>query len=88
MEQDYDLFYKRYTRKRSLKIASFVILIVGLLYLLLSSWAYSRGLREVVRCTDFKTQSEAQVRYLLNPVKYGNLDNNHDQIACNNLPHN
>lgn len=83
-----DRLYIRYTRKHYAKIGCVALIISTLLYLLLSSWIYSRGLREVARCTDFKTQGDAQIKYLLDPVKYGNLDANHDGIACNNLPSN
>lgn len=57
-----------------------------LLYLLLAGWILSSGKKEVVRCSDFRTQPEAQARFLSDPLRYGSLDANHDQIACNNLP--
>lgn len=79
--------YQKYARRKqvdaSVKALGLVFIIV-LVYLLLTAWAYSG--RQTVRCSDFKTQPSAQTKYLSDPVKYGNLDANHDGVACNNLP--
>lgn len=47
-----------------------------------------RELRDprVVRCSDFRTQPEAQERYLSDPIAYRHLDGDIDSIACENLP--
>jgi len=38
------------------------------------------------RCSDFQTQSEAQLEFDLNPECYRDLDSDNDGIPCENLP--
>lgn len=63
-----------------------LILLIVLLYLLIAVGVWASGLRNVVRCSDFKTQPDAQEKFDSNRSLYANLDKNHDGIACNNLP--
>lgn len=39
-----------------------------------------------VRCSDFRTQPDAQVRFDGDPIAYRQLDADLDRIACEELP--
>lgn len=81
--------YLKYAHSEHVKTVWHVLMVLTIfvpLYLLLVAWVHPGVLKEVVRCSDFQTRQEAQVKYLSDPVHYGNLDANHDGVACNNLP--
>lgn len=59
---------------------------VVLLYLLVAVALWGVGRKEVVRCSQFKTQPEAQATFSTDNIKYEKLDSNHDGIACSALP--
>lgn len=63
-----------------------VVFFLGLL--LLVTFLYGENdLKEVVRCSNYQTQFEAQVAFNSDPIFYAELDGGkHDGIACSNLP--
>lgn len=83
MTQDrYTEIYEAYEQKRRLKILG----VAGLVLLLWATFSWGSGRREVILCSNYKTQPEAQKAFIGDTVRYAALDNDGDFLACENLP--
>lgn len=68
-------------------IVSLIILVYVLLLLLAGGYAYFiTNWKEVIRCSNYRTQTEAQDAYLTDISKYSALDRGSDGLACEDLP--
>lgn len=66
--------------------AGLILILMVLGYLLLGIFLWGNDRKDIKRCTDFKTQKDAQNVYNSNPISYANLDKNNDGLACSALP--
>lgn len=66
-------------------LALLLVLIV-VLYLLATVFLFGSDRKEVIRCSQYKTQPEAQEVFISDRIKYAALDANKDGIACNDSP--
>lgn len=73
-------------RNKKNKSGCTTVFILGILLTIFLSCTDTTSNCETKRCSDFQTQSEAQQIFDLDRICYGNLDNDNDGLACENLP--
>lgn len=78
----------RIITRLSYSLIAETVIIAVLLFLLLGISLWASTLKEIIRCSGFQTQAEAQARFDSSTTKYASLDRNKDGIACNDLPKN